>query len=166
MNVQTSGKCLCLEEQLGGEACGRRNQATVENTACSSFMSFLVALLCLWHPAQATCFKPSAEEALCFIPIAIGRRWAHPSSCIPGTLSSIRPAYSGLGALQGGSKFATRSLHSQTHQSNPKTVLGVRLAGAGCAAPRGGKSEGGLFTESKASLQLRLLLCTQALRKG
>lgn len=166
MNVQTPGKRLCLEEQLVGEACGRRNQATVENTACSSFMSFLVVLLCLWHPAQATCFNPSADEALCFTPIAIGTRWAHPSSCIPGTLSSIRLPCPGLCTPQGFSKFATHSLHSQTHQSNPKTVLGVSLAGAGCAALRGGKAEGGMFTESKARLQLRLLMCMQALGEG
>lgn len=44
----------------------------------------------------------------------------------------------------------THSLLPKTHQSNPKTVLGVGLARDGHAAPRMGKAEGEMCTDSNA----------------
>lgn len=85
----------------------------------------------------------------------------HPWHAVLHLPGLLRAAYS-----WGGSKLVTPSLLLKIHQSNPKTVLGVGLARDGRAALRRGKAKGEMHTDSNAGLQLRLPMCTQALREG
>lgn len=129
MSAQALGKGFCLERQPVREACGRGNQATVENTSSSSLMSFSLAL-CLWYPAQDTCFKPTASRDLCFTPdalwhIPVGITWAISFCCIPGTLSSTQWIHSELCTP----RVAASLWHAACFpKPSPSTGLGVGQA--------------------------------------